>query len=262
METKNMCLYEKALPVAEKIIGFARDSILVNMRFLNIAMSALTPEPAKDLGSIASDGRKIYYDPIFLLKKCKQEPAYAQRLYLHILFHMIFYHSFRYDKVDQKKWNVAADIAVENAILELGMPGNGLHRDEGARRKLKVLKEDISALTAEKIYHYLKNNPVSENEMAEYEKYFAMDDHVYWIPGESEEMVITLEQWRKLSERVQADLKSFSQGKNNSESLEKNLEQALRDKYNYTKLLRRFTVMSEDMQVNDDEFDYIYYTYG
>ncbi|MGN0377906.1 MAG: VWA-like domain-containing protein [Suilimivivens sp.] len=259
---KNMCLYEKTLPVANKILNFARDSILVNMRFLDIAMSALTPEAIRDLGSIASDGKKIYYDPVFLLKRCKEEPAYAQRLYLHILFHMIFYHSFRYDKVDREKWNVAADIAVENAILELGMPGNGLRRDEGALRKLKVLKEDISALTAEKIYHYLKNNPVSENEMAEYIRYFAMDDHVYWIPEESGEMVITLEQWKKLSERVQADLKSFSQGKNNSESLEKNLAQALKDKYNYNQLLRRFTVMSEDMQVNDDEFDYIYYTYG
>ena len=262
MEMKNLSLYEKALPLATKIIQFARDSILVNMRFLDIAMSALSPEPVKELGGVACDGKHLYYDPVFLLKRYQEEPAVAVRLYLHVLFHMIFYHSFRYDKVDREKWDVAADIAVENTILELQIPGNQLKKDEGAARKLKVLREDISSLTAEKIYRYLKNNSVSDNEMAEYAKFFAMDMHIYWEPQESEEMVITLEQWKKLRERVQADLKSFSQGKNNSESLEKNLEQALKDRYDYGQLLRRFTVMSEDMQINDDEFDYIYYTYG
>lgn len=267
MEEKNLSLYEKALPLAEKMICFARDSILVNMRFLDLALSALSPEPAKDLGGAACDGKHLYYDPVFLLKRCREEPAAAVRLYLHALFHMIFYHSFRYDRVDRDKWDLAADIAVENAILELKLPGSGLKRDEGAEKKLALLREDISSLTAEKIYRYLKNNSVGGNETAEYAKLFAMDLHIYWTPAEPEEMAVTLEQWRKLRERVLADLKSFSHGKNshgknNSESLEKNLEQALKDRYDYGQLLRRFAVMSEDMQVSDDEFDYIYYTYG
>lgn len=262
MEMKNMDLYEKTLPLADKIMSYARDSILVNMRFLDVAMSVLVPKPMKDTGCIASDGKTLFYDPVFLLKKYKEEPAYALRIYLHILFHMIFFHGFGYDKLEQDKWNAAADIAVENTILELGIPGGTLKKDEGALRKLKVLKEDISVLTAEKIYYYLKNNYISENEMAEYTKYFCMDAHIYWHSDESEELVITLEQWKKLSERVQADLKSFSSGKNNSESLTKNLSAALKDRYDYTDLLKRFTVMNEDMRVNDDEFDYIYYTYG
>lgn len=262
-----MGLYEKALPLAAEIISYARDSILIHMRFLAAAAGALTPEPVRELGGAASDGTHIYYDPVFLLKKYKQEPAWAVRLYLHILLHLIFYHSFRYDKVDQEKWNVAADIAVENTILELALPGSGLKRDEGALRKLKVLKEDVSALTAEKIYRYLKNSGIGSEEMEQYASCFAMDRHVYWMPAESGELAVTPQQWKKLSERVQADLKAFSKGKfshgkNSSESLEKNLTQALKDRYDYSKLLRRFTVMSEDMQINDDEFDYIYYTYG
>ena len=88
-----------------------------------------------------------------------------------------------------------------------------------------------------------------------------MDSHVRW-ERQREEITLSLEQWRKLSERVQADLKSFSRGRNNSESLDKNLAESTRDRYDYGELLRRFTVMNEDMQVNDDEFDYIYYTYG
>lgn len=261
-EMKSTDFYEKSLPLAEKILSYARDSILINMRFLDVAVAALGLQPERDLGCIASDGSSIFYDPVFLLKKYKEEPAYAVRIYLHMILHMIFYHSFRYDRVEQKLWSIAADIAVENTILELAFPGSSMKKDEGALRKLRVLKEDISALTAEKIYRYFKNTSVSDNEMAEYIRYFCMDSHIYWTAGEKEELSVSLEQWKKISERVQADLKSFSKGKNNSESLTKNLQESTKDRYDYTDLLRRFTVMNEDMQVNDDEFDYIYYTYG
>ncbi len=44
--------------------------------------------------------------------------------------------------------------------------------------------------------------------------------------------------------------------------MEKNLAEATRDRYDYAKLLQRFTVTGEDVQVNEEEFDYIYYTYG
>lgn len=259
-ETAVKSSYEKALPLAAKIMSYARDSILIHMRFLDVALSALLPEPKENLGGAASDGGKLYYDPVWLLKKYRKEPAFALRIYLHVLFHLIFYHSFRYDKVEREYWNLAADIAVENTVLELGIPGSSLKRDEKASGKLRILKEDISALTAEKIYRYLKNTSVGEGELRQLSELFYQDAHIYW--EQTKELSISLEQWKKLSQRVQADLKSFSKGKSTSESLEKNLAESTKDRYNYTDLLRRFMVMNEDMQVNDDEFDYIYYTYG
>ena len=81
-----------------------------------------------------------------------------------------------------------------------------------------------------------------------------------WVPRE--EVVMTLEQWKKISERIKADLKSFTKAKTGAETLEKNLEEATRDRYDYSDILRRFMTMGEDMTVNDDEFDYVYYTYG
>lgn len=253
-------LYEKAKPPAEKIMSYSKDSILVNMRFLDVVLSALKPEPLEGLSGFASDGVKIYYDPVFLLKKYKEEPAFAVRMYLHILFHLIFYHSFRFDRVDREAWSLSADIAVEAAILELEMPGTALRRDEEVKGKLRVIREDIGALTAEKIYRYLINFQISARERGELSRLFFMDAHSYWEPRE--ELAITTEQWKKLSERVRADLKSFSAGKSKSESMEKSLLEAVKDRHNYNDLLRKFTVMNEDMQVNDDEFDYIYYTYG
>ena len=40
-------LYEKAKPLAAKVMSYARDSLLVNMRFLDVVLSALVPEPKK-----------------------------------------------------------------------------------------------------------------------------------------------------------------------------------------------------------------------
>ena len=251
---------EKIELIARKVMDYARDSILVNMRFLDVAISALKAEQRRGLSGFASDGEKLYYDPVFLLKSYQEESAFAVRMYLHILFHLIFYHSFRYDKMDKELWNLSADMAVEAAILELEMPGLGLRSDEEKERKLRGIRQEIGALNAEKLYRYFKNFGISAKERGELSLLFFMDSHVYWEPGE--ELAITPQQWKKLSERVQADLKSFSRGKTKSESIEKNLAQAVKDRVRYSDLLSRFTMMNEDMQINDDEFDYIYYTYG
>lgn len=251
---------EKIGELAGRVMQLARDSIVVNMRFLDAALSRLEAEARGGLGGAASDGGKLYYDPLWLLKKYKEEPGYPVRLYLHVLLHYVFYHSYRYGEKEEEQWDLAADAAVENVILEMGLPMGRLESDEEAKNKLHYLKEDAGALTAERIYRYLKNNALTPEEKGQWRWLFCRDAHVYW--KEQEKLEITLEQWKKISERIKADIKSFSKDKNSSESLEKNLAEATRDRYDYGELLRRFTVMGEDLQVNDDEFDYIYYTYG
>ena len=269
---------EKAKPLAAKLMSYARDNILVNLRFLDVAVSALVPEQKPGLSGIATDGVRIYYDPVFLLKKYKEEPAFVLRVYLHILFHLIFFHSFQCDKLDKEAWNLAADIAVEAAVMELDLPGSRLMADEIKEKKLRVIREDLGdrtggnarfsggessqggILTAEKVYRYVKNFGMSTKERSELSLLFFMDIHQFWEPRE--ELAISPEQWKKLSERVRADLKSFSKGKTRSDSIEQNLTQAVKDRYSYKDLLAKFTVMNEDIRINDDEFDYIYYTYG
>ena len=82
----------KITSLAEQIMGYARDSILVHMRFLDIAVTALSPKIRENLGGIACDGKNLYYDPVYWLKQYKEDPAFAVRCYLHVLFHLIFYH--------------------------------------------------------------------------------------------------------------------------------------------------------------------------
>lgn len=250
----------KAKELALKILRLAKDEILVHLRFMDAALSALKLQKKDGLKGMAVDGENIYYDPRFVLKRYRKEPSYIARIYLHMLLHCIFYHSFQYGKLQKEYWDIAADIAVENIIMEMGLYQFSIKKDQIAENKLRVLKEDIGGLTAERIYKYFKNNPPTNAALEEYRHYFKKDEHIFW--QEAEELVISQEQWKKISERIKADLKSFSKGKANSESLEKNLEEATKDRYDYSSILKRFMVMGEDIQLNDDEFDYIYYTYG
>lgn len=252
----------KILELANKILRLSKDQILVNLRFMDTALSALKLEPRSGLKGMACDGRTIYYDPKFVLRKYKEEPSYIARIYIHMVFHCIFYHGFNYGKLQTEYWDTACDIAVENIIIEMGLSGIRVKKDETAENKLRVLKEDMGGLTAERIYKYFKKNPPSAASLEDYQHYFRKDQHVYWQAVTEEEMAISNEQWKKISERIKADLKSFSKDKNTSESLEKNLMEATRDRYDYSSILKRFMVMGEDIQLNDDEFDYIYYTYG
>ena len=76
-------------------------------------------------------------------------------------------------------------------------------------------------------------------------------------PQETERM------WKDISERIEVDLDtaSSSYGENAGDFVAA-LREVNREKVDYAAFLRRFAVLGENIQVNDDEFDYIFYTYG
>lgn len=250
----------KISTLSNQILTLAHDDILIHLRFFDTALSRLTPKEAEGSGCMAVDGENCFYDPVFVLKSYEREPKSVTRCFLHMLLHCIFSHGFQYDKLEKENWDLAADIAVENVILDMQFPGAVLERDADAVRKLKVLREDIGTLTAERVYRYLKRNPVTANEREELSRLFYKDSHALWT--QREKMELTQEQWKKISERVKTDMKAFTKPKAGAESLEKNLEETTRERYDYSEILRRFTVSGEDITVNDEEFDTIYYTYG
>ena len=69
--------------------------------------------------------------------------------------------------------------------------------------------------------------------------------------------------WNDISNRIQTDLETYSnKWGTKSANLLSNLSAATRSKHNYKDFLHRFSSLHENMRVNDDEFDYIYYSYG
>lgn len=251
---------EEIKKLAYQVMVLARDNLMINLRFLDVALAHLVWKETPNTGGIATDGQFLFYDSYFILKEYQKEPNRIARMLLHPLLHCIFNHSFQYDKMDNELWDLAADIAVENTILEMDISAITLHQDEEKKRKLDGLQKETGRLTAEKLYKYFRMNSLSEEERERYHRLFSMDDHMVWKP--KEEMSVASDQWKKISERMKANLKSFAKQKSNADSIMKNLEEATKERYDYAKLLQQFTVMGESLGVNDEDFDYVFYTYG
>ena len=69
--------------------------------------------------------------------------------------------------------------------------------------------------------------------------------------------------WEEIAKQVEMDLETFSKDWGYEASgFMTSLAVANRKKYDYSDFLRRFAMLSEEMKINDDEFDYVFYTYG
>lgn len=246
--------------IAGEVMRLAHDGILINMRFLDVALSRLKVVCREQTGAHLFDGMMLHYDPALLLGQYKSAPHYAARLYLHTLLHCIFYHGRNTDKLNRDYWDMATDIAVEHTIVDMGLHLTRLPSDDLLQNRLELLHKQAGGLTAEKLYRHFRVEEPSKKAMEEWHKLCHYDEHIYW--DRQEELDLSQAEWRRLSERIKADLKSFSRDRDNAESMEQNLREATRERYDYTDFLRKFMVMGETVQVNDDEFDYIYYTYG
>jgi len=250
---------EEVNKLAEEIMNLSRDGILMNMRFMDLALSKFPVNPRGETGRHLFTGMELLYDPIRLLKQVGNEKNYGARLYLHTMFHLIFYHAFEPRDKDRELWNMACDIAVENTISELDLHIMKLKTDDALKQRLRMLKKQAGGLSAQRIYKCFLIDGISDEAKEEWHKLTYRDEHIFW--DIEEELELSAIEWKKVSERIKADLKSFSKDKS-SEGIEENIKEALRERYDYEGFLKKFMSMGEVVTVNDDEFDYVYYTYG
>ncbi|MBQ2678829.1 MAG: metallopeptidase [Firmicutes bacterium] len=69
--------------------------------------------------------------------------------------------------------------------------------------------------------------------------------------------------WKDISEKLQMDLETFAQKRGDfAGNLSQSIGALNREKYDYSEFLKKFSVLGEAIQINDDEFDHIFYTYG
>ena len=272
--------------LARDVLILSHNTLLVNLRFLDSALSQFELVPYD--GSLATEGRHICYNPIEILKRYKNEKEVSVRDYLHLVMHCIFRHMFMNPSIDRPCWDLACDIAVEYSITELGLKSATAKREMLQQKVYSELKQEIKILTAEKIYRYYLDKGLSPLEMAQLRGFFYADDHFLWY--ETAEVIAKVtgaydsldssdktnnlslddgsvqslsETWQEISEKIQTDLETFSkQQGDKAGGLMQNLNAVNREKYDYTAFLKKFAVLGEAMKINDDEFDYIFYTYG
>lgn len=71
------------------------------------------------------------------------------------------------------------------------------------------------------------------------------------------------EEWRETAKRIIRDSQNEQGLFDSSRGMDTDiLKSVTRDKYDYSEFLKKFIQTSEQLEINDDEFDYIYYTYG
>ena len=289
--------YEKLSRLARDVLKLDRNTLLVNLRFMDMALSQF--EFIEDgMAELATDGHYFVYDPVHVLTVFKEEKEASVRDYLHVVFHCVFQHMFIHSLVDQDLWNLACDIAVEKTISDLGIRSTDAKRQSLQSAVIMQLQQELNLVTAEKIYHYYLEKGLNDNEIARLSSLFQADDHMLWYMTEDQkkEMLGTgngqgndnsdedsdssgdsdnteihaslspkeLESiWKDVSEHMQMDLETFSKDRgDNAGGLVQNLREVNREKYNYEVFLRRFAVRGEVMKLDMDEFDYIFYTYG
>lgn len=79
----------------------------------------------------------------------------------------------------------------------------------------------------------------------------------------AEEKSAEEEEWEDIAKQVQVDLETFSSEFGDvAGEMMMALTLANRRRLTYRDFLRSFMVVSEDLKINMDEFDYVYYTYG
>ena len=169
---------------ARDVLRLSRNTLIVNLRFLDTAISRLQPVPVDNL-IYATDGIHLGYGPKHILLRFKGEAEQPARDYLHVVLHCVFSHMFVSTLIDQELWNLACDIAVENTIADLGFRAVETSVQAKQNTEISKLKSNVNMLTAEKIYAYFRDQNISIDEINQLRKLFEVDDHSVWY-GESQ----------------------------------------------------------------------------
>ena len=96
-----------------KILQHARSEIYLDLRYLDVALSALKPQAMEGLETMATDGESLFFSAGQVIRVFRNNPAFMNRAYLHTILHCIFSHLFLKGNRDTKLWNLACDIVVD-----------------------------------------------------------------------------------------------------------------------------------------------------
>ena len=117
---------------------------------------------------------------------------------------------------------------------------------------------------AEGIYRQLAGWNLEEDKIRELAAEFQKDEHGYWPDDPKQEMHQEVEnRWKNISEKTETDMETFSSEQSSQAGdLMGQIRVENRDRYDYREFLRKFAVMREEVTVDPDSFDYVFYSYG
>lgn len=253
-----------------KVLEFVRGELYLDLRFLNVALSALTPSYDKTLTTCATDGTYLYFSSEQILRVFESNSKYLNRLYLHTILHCVFSHLWVMPGNNtggeyRRLWHLAADIAVEYTIDGLNKPCTKRILSGLRQNTYEKLKKDKQGVSAARIYRMLWEIP--EEELIKLELEFHTDDHRYWPKREDSEaqQQIAMEnrkKWDKIARQTRMEQERNGDEQEEGERLLASLLAAQKSRRSYKDFLQKFAVLREELRPDLDEFDLNYYTYG
>lgn len=247
---------EKAIHILELV----RTELYMDMPHFLTALNTLEFRADDRIATCATNGMYFYYNPLKIIDLFQKNSIFLNRAYLHSILHCLYNHIWLKKNRIDFIWNVACDIIVEYTL-------DSMHKKSISRilsyarkdvySKLESLPE-ISCIT---VYEWLSTYEDIQNLYYE----FVVDDHALWPKEQDEQMPMASslqKKWQSVAKQTLFDHKQ--KGKDNEEGdafLVAHL-QAKKSKYSFAQFLRRFSIMKEELQINPDEFDLSYYTYG
>lgn len=245
--------------LARGLLQDARDGLMLSLRFLDRVLYRLEWEESSQ-PFLGTDARRFYYHTDTLLAQFQEERNKPARVLLHSILHCILFHPFQGAGKDRRLWNLACDMAVEGVLRQLQLGLCRTSNDPLQDEVIKGWKNKEQRWTGEHLYLEFEKTPPTEKDLLLWEALFYQDHHGWWEEEPNQEFS---EDWKQLSRQVAMDLETYSRSvASRSEGLVQNLRQVHRDRVNYEAFLRKFSVLREEMRVNDDEFDYVFYSYG
>ena len=288
---------------AADVLSLSRSILMVRLRFMDIAMNRLKTVPAEGVTLSTDGSRLMYGpEHILRLYKSERERPARDYLHvlLHCIYSHMFTGDVD-SKLWDLACDIAVESTINDLGTRVtGTSRQELQRPdiEWLRSEVKLLTAEkiyhyfrdtgITDPEAERLSRLFEADdhscwhgpePVKSRE----EKSSAVqseagrrDEEIELIPDELTDGVNqenrsvqrrpleeAEEDWKKIAERIQEDLETFSKEQGDSAGvLTQNLRELNRERYDYASFLRKFAVFGETVSVNDEEFDYIYYTYG
>ena len=198
------------------------------------------------------DGQVMYFPVRKTLECYSRKPAALRRGYLHMLLHCLFLHPF---KPAGEMWDLACDMAVEQLIERQAQPRL---TQEDAVRKDCFDRMGNEPLSAERIQELLETGvfPYTTEEMR---AAFSFDDHSHWNGSTADGLRSQWEQMLLNTAKNKAG--KGKRGTTSGSAAESPLE-AAGSRYDYRKFLQRFTFPREEVELDTESFDYVFYNFG
>lgn len=257
-------LNERLSRIGGEILSTTRNELYIHMRFLDVALSSFSYVMDPSIDGVATDGRNMFFHPGALGGMYRQSRIFTNRAYLHMVLHCLLHHVTRRKNRQKELWDLSCDIAVESILDHWYL--KCIHRPQTRLRKdiYRQLEKQLKVFTAEGIYRQFAGWKLEETKILEIKREFYVDSHGYWPEDPRRQMNQEIEnRWKNISEKSETNMETFSSEESRQAGdLIGQVKVENRDRYDYRSFLRKFAVMREEICVDPDSFDCIFYSYG